>query len=43
MPDFSLLYKAVATPKDVTPNQQEAILKWIQTIRKPETDTTHKK
>jgi hypothetical protein len=35
IPDFQMLYKAVTQPRDVTPNQQEAIAKWIEGI-KPE-------
>ena len=39
--DFQLLYSAVVTPKDVTPNQVEAILRWIESIKpiKPEIDS----
>ena len=42
--DWQLLYKAVTQPKDVTPNQQEAIAKWIEGIKpeKEKADTTSK-
>lgn len=33
--DFQLLYKTVKQPRDVTPNEQDAIAKWIEAI-KPE-------
>lgn len=43
--DFQLLYKSVTQPKDVTPNQQEAVADWIKTIKpeKPKNDSTKKK
>ena len=42
--DFQLLYRAVTQPRDVTPNQQEAIAKWIEGIKpeKQKADTTSK-
>ena len=36
--DFRLLYAAVKTPRDVTPNQQDALAKWIEGI-KPQIDS----
>jgi len=31
--DFQLLYKAVSSPGDVTPNQITALLAWIQKVQ----------
>ncbi len=36
--NFEFIKFAIEHPKDITPNQQEAIFKWIETI-KPETDS----
>ena len=36
--NFQILKFAITNPRDITPNQQDAILKWIETI-KPETDS----
>lgn len=42
--DFQLLYRAVESPGDVTPNQSKAILDWIKGIRLiPVSDTTKRK
>lgn len=32
-PDFQLLYKAVTSPNDVTPNQISALAAWIQKVK----------
>lgn len=39
--DFELMYKAVASPDDITPNQKRAVLKFIEGL-KPEKDSTSK-
>ena len=36
--NFQILKFAITNPRDITPNQMDAILKWIETI-KPETDS----
>lgn len=36
--DFELMYKAVASPDDVTPNQKRSVLKFIEGL-KPEKDS----
>lgn len=32
-PDFQLLYKAVISPGDVTPNEMKALAAWIQKVK----------
>lgn len=41
LPYFQLMYKAVVSPDDVTPNQKRAVLKFIEEL-KPEKDSTSK-
>ena len=43
--DFEIMYKAVASPDDVTPNQKKEVLKFIEGIKPEKTDSTkeHKK
>lgn len=33
MPDFTLLYRAITSPGDITPNQLQALAKWIQSLK----------
>ena len=33
IPDFQLLYKAVTSPNDVTPNEMKALAAWIQKVQ----------
>lgn len=41
---WQLLYKAVATPMDVTPNQQSALMDWInKRLQAVPVDSTKKK
>lgn len=39
--DFELMYRAVSSPDDVTPNQKRSVLKFIEGL-KPEKDSTSK-
>lgn len=41
--EFDLLYKVIADPRNVTPNQAEAMLKWIANKAAIVNDTTQKK
>ena len=44
LPDFKLLFSAVATPGDITPNQKTALLDWINKgLTEIKADTLSKK
>lgn len=43
IPDFQLLYRAIVSPGDVTPNQAKALAEWLNKVQMILPDSINKK